>query len=97
MSKLTADFCHRGLILRAELTVWGPSRGARDSFNGRAGCGIQLEPDEPGGFDVDEIIVLDNEDDLTEVEIAEVLADDEALCEAIEEELEEMAKDRDAA
>ena len=90
MSKITADFCHRGLILRAELTVWGPSRGIREN-------GLQLEPDEPGGFDVDEIIILDNEDDLTEAEIAEVLADDESLCEAIENELEEMAKDRDAA
>lgn len=44
-----------GVEVDVEYTYCPPVRGARDTFCGIAGAGIQLEPDEPEGFIVDNV------------------------------------------
>ena len=59
-------------------------RGARDSFNGRAGAGIQLEPDEPAGVDDIESIKLLDPEDIMEIITEEVVISMEDVMEAVE-------------
>lgn len=47
------------------------------------------------GFQVESVSVLENEDDLTDEEIVAVLADKSAIESAVDNELEELAKDQD--
>lgn len=95
-SRTTITINHCGLELDVPIYTWPPSHGARDSFNGKMGAGIQLEPDEPGGFELDgEITVLANEDELTIEEIAEVLADHEGIEAAVAAALAVMIEGRD--
>jgi hypothetical protein len=41
-----------------EYSYYGGYRGARDSFNGRAGAGAQLEPDEPEQIEIESMSFL---------------------------------------
>ena len=45
-----------GEELQVEFTYWAGCRGARDSFNGRPGAGIQLEPDDEAGLEVNSVV-----------------------------------------
>lgn len=79
---MTVDFCHKGLVLAADISTWPATKGARDGRYGPA-----LEPDEDAGFDVDDVRVVEIEDELNVEEIAEILADDDAIYQAIADEL----------
>lgn len=45
------------IMFDCEVSTWPAYRGARDSFNGRAGAGLQLEPDEEAGFEIEKITI----------------------------------------
>jgi hypothetical protein len=66
-----------GLEIDVDIDTWGPTRGARDGK-----YGPPLEPDEPGGFEINSATIVNIDCD----------AD---LCEAIETELEKMRDDYD--
>jgi hypothetical protein len=46
MKSTTTEICLSGVSLAVEYTYYAGCKGARDSFNGRPGAGIQLEPDD---------------------------------------------------
>ncbi len=50
---LTTDI--HGMPVEVEYSYHKPRRGARDSFNGMVGAGIQLEPDEAAYIEIEEI------------------------------------------
>lgn len=51
-----------GIEVTVEYTYHPFIRGARDSFNGRSGQGIQLEPDEPAYVEIDSVVTKLGED-----------------------------------
>lgn len=51
-----------GVPVLCEYTVIPACRGARDSFNGIRGAGIQLEPDEPAYINLLKVETLDGTD-----------------------------------
>ena len=88
MKTQSVRFTFRGLLLDAEIYTWPESRGARER-----GTGLQLEPDEPAGFEVEKVTLIENEDDLTEEDVAEVLADEDGIYQSIIDELDAYWED----
>jgi hypothetical protein len=85
---MIVTLCHSGLVLECELSTWPASKGARDGK-----YGPPLEPDEDAGFDVDSVKLIEVEDELNEEDIAAILADDDAIYQAVADELNGMEPD----
>jgi hypothetical protein len=81
-SKTTLTTVVRGYKVEIDFNYSPPSKGARDSFNGRAGAGIQLEPDEPADIEITGVRLCDP-DDLWEIITEESLPTKDELLEAI--------------
>jgi len=52
----------RGYRMGIQFDYYKGSKGARDSFNGKAGAGAKLEPDEDPSIDIISVSLLDPED-----------------------------------
>ena len=83
MSTDTIQTTVRGYRMEIEFSAHKAERGARDSFNGRPGAGIQLAPDDPGGIDDVSKITLLDPSDIKEIITEEVMISIEDVMEAI--------------
>lgn len=55
------------LPVRVEYTYIPAYRGARDSFQGKRGAGIQLEPDEAEGAEIESVTIRTTGEELVDI------------------------------
>jgi hypothetical protein len=51
--------------VQVEFLAWKGSKGLRDSLCGIRGAGPQLEPDEPGGVEIESVKSIDGQHEFT--------------------------------
>jgi len=56
-----------GLPVKVEYTYIPASRGARDSFQGKRGAGIQLSPDEPESAEIESVTMRSTGEELVDL------------------------------
>lgn len=67
--------------VKVEYTYVPASRGARDSFMGKRGAGIQLEPDEPESAEIESVTMRSTGEELVDLLAGRILQ--QLVCEAI--------------